>query len=144
MEIESMAPPGESSHVASSLAPASNLDRQTPTSRTRRGEFDPDLPWRRFMGDVAKPASPASMEELWAHRAWVHRVARALVADPSRADDLEQETWIRAQASPPRHGSALKAWLGTVMRRLASDLRRSDRRRLRRERVAARPEGLPS
>lgn len=96
------------------------------------------------MGDVAKPASPASMEELWAHRAWVHRVARALVADPSRADDLEQETWIRAQASPPRHGSALKAWLGTVMRRLASDLRRSDRRRLHRERAAARPEGLPS
>jgi DNA-directed RNA polymerase specialized sigma24 family protein len=66
-----------------------------------------------------------SIEDLLVHREWVHRVARSLAVDESGADDLAQETWLRHHASPPRHGGALKAWLGTVVRRAASDARRS-------------------
>ena len=66
-------------------------------------------------------------EELLAHRAWVQRVARALVWDESRSDDLEQETWLRALESPPPRPS--RAWFGTVLRNVASNLRRGEMRR---------------
>ena len=89
---------------------------------------------------MAAPPTPVPIEVLLEHRAWVHRVARALVADDATGDDLEQEAWVRAHTKPPRHGGALKAWLGTVLRRAASDARRSERRRKRREVAAARPE----
>jgi RNA polymerase sigma factor (sigma-70 family) len=87
---------------------------------------------------------PTRIETLLEHRAWVRRVARALVTDPASADDLEQAAWLKAQQRPPRHGGALRAWLGTVLRRTASDARRTDRRRAAREEAAARPERTPS
>ena len=67
------------------------------------------------------------LEELLAHRAWVRRVARALVLDESRADDLEQEAWLRALEGPTVRSP--KAWLGTVLRNAASNLRRGETRR---------------
>jgi DNA-directed RNA polymerase specialized sigma24 family protein len=80
----------------------------------------------------------ASVETLLTHRAWVRSLATAIVG-PSDADDLEQETWLAAVEHPPAPGSG-RAWLATVLRRTASNMRRALFRRAVRERAAARPE----
>ncbi|MBL8767753.1 MAG: hypothetical protein JNL94_10330, partial [Planctomycetes bacterium] len=41
-------------------------------------------------------ASFSSPEHLLAHDAFVRALAHALVRDPDRADDLAQQTWLRA------------------------------------------------
>ncbi len=79
------------------------------------------------------------LESLLSHREWVRRVARALVADAADAEDLEQETWLRALEHRPRTGGAVKGWLRTVMRRAAVDQHRSRERRRRREMEAVPP-----
>ena len=86
------------------------------------------------------PAIP--IQQLLAHREWVRRLALRLVRDESRADDIEQQTWLAALDRPPT-GSTPKAWLGQVVRNLAGRARRSEVRVDRRERAAARLEALP-
>ncbi|MCA8953016.1 MAG: RNA polymerase sigma factor, partial [Planctomycetes bacterium] len=67
-------------------------------------------------------------------------LARALVGRDD-AEDLVQETALRAmRAAPPRPGS-LAGYLATVLRRLASTHRRGERRRRERERLAVSPAG---
>ncbi|MDF1701067.1 MAG: sigma-70 family RNA polymerase sigma factor, partial [Planctomycetota bacterium] len=83
------------------------------------------------------------MQRLLQHRQWVRNLARKLVLDEARADDLEQQTWLAAIERPPTSDTP-KAWLGTVMRNLAARMRRSEYRVDRREGVAARPERLPA
>ena len=80
------------------------------------------------------------IEELLAHREWVRGLARSLVGDPDRADDVEQETWARALRRPPRQGGSVRAWLGRVVRSVWIDAHRSDRQRVLREMAASRPE----
>src|SRR5688572_30292779 len=88
---------------------------------------------------MEQPAPSDRFEELLAHRTWVRRVARALVLDESRADDLEQETWIRALGAPaPR---SPRAWLGTVLRNAAVNLRLAESRRRAHEGAAPQPPG---
>jgi len=82
-------------------------------------------------------------EALLAQRPWVKRVARALVRDGSRAEDLEQAVWLRA-LEKPRAVRSPRAWLGTALRNAASDLFRGDGRRRRREEAAAKPEAAPA
>lgn len=88
-------------------------------------------------------ASPIPIERLLEHRAWVRSLARRIVGDDARADDLEQQTWLAAMERPPR-GATPRAWLGTVVRNLASKMRRSEVRLHRREAHSARSERLPS
>jgi RNA polymerase sigma-70 factor (ECF subfamily) len=87
---------------------------------------------------------PAHPDLVLQHLAWVRDLARALVRDVGRADDLVQDTWLRVRQSPPPAGRRDREWLGRVVRNLARDLRRGEDRRERRERAAARPEALPS
>jgi len=48
-------------------------------------------------------ASPTeSTEDLPAQAAWVRSLARHLVRDPERAEDLLQDTWVAALRRPPR------------------------------------------
>jgi RNA polymerase sigma factor (sigma-70 family) len=59
---------------------------------------------------------------------WMQRVARALLRDPTLADDACQQAWCAAQQMrrgwrPPR------AWLGEAVRRIARGLRRAAGRR---------------
>ncbi|MCA8952414.1 MAG: sigma-70 family RNA polymerase sigma factor, partial [Planctomycetes bacterium] len=64
---------------------------------------------------------------------------RALAIDlVGRGDaaDLVQDTAVRALRSPPAEPHALGAWLATVLRNLASNHRRGDARRRRREHAA--------
>jgi len=79
-------------------------------------------------------------DRLLEERGFVRRLARGLVRDPARADDLEQEAWQRALERPPREASAARSWFGTVLRRLAGRAAREEGRRLRREHAVARSE----
>jgi RNA polymerase sigma-70 factor (ECF subfamily) len=84
------------------------------------------------------------LETLLSHRDWVRRLARSLVRDESSADDVEQRTWLAALRRPPRDAETSRAWLGRVVRNLATDARRARVRRESHEATAARPEGARS
>jgi len=93
---------------------------------------------------VIQPAPPLDLEALLTHAPFLHRLARSLVADASRADDLVQETWLAVLSSPGRGVRAARAFLAGVARNLARVVRRSEGRRTRREREAARGEAVLS
>ena len=80
-------------------------------------------------------------EALLAHTGWLRSLARGLVSDPAQADDLVQETWVRALKSPPRRDDNPRGWLRAVLRNVFLQSRRGEDRRREREREAARPEG---
>ena len=88
--------------------------------------------------------APIPMETLLTHRDWVRRLARSLVRDEPTADDVEQQTWLAALRRPPHDEETSRAWLGRVVRNLAFDTQRAQRRRDAHERTAARPDALRS
>ncbi len=88
--------------------------------------------------------SAKDAEQLLSHVDWARRLARSLVADSNRADDLVQRTWVAALERPPGEDVPLRAWFAGVLRNLARQDRRSDDRRVARERAAARDDVLPS
>jgi RNA polymerase sigma factor (sigma-70 family) len=57
-------------------------------------------------------------EDLRAHASWLRRLAGALVAESSEADDLVQETWLAALEQRPDARQPLRPWLGSVARNL--------------------------
>jgi len=81
------------------------------------------------------PAAPVPIERLLEHRAWVRTLARALVADAGRADDVEQDAWLAAMTHPPRHADGLKSWLARLVRHRVSNARRAETRREAHERT---------
>ncbi len=85
-------------------------------------------------------------ERLIAEGAFVRSLARALVDGGADADDLVQETWLRALVRPPRVGFTLRTWLAGLVRNVARERRRGDERRERHERaaVAVDPRPAPS
>ncbi len=89
---------------------------------------------------MPNPASTPHPELLLAQASWVRRLARTLVADAHLAEDLTQDTFVRALEHPPRADQPLRGWLATVMRNLAAQGRRGEGRRSAREARAARPE----
>jgi RNA polymerase sigma factor (sigma-70 family) len=91
------------------------------------------------MSDVRLPRSP---EALLANRAWIRALARSLILDESRADDVEQQTWLSAIENGPGDGGSTGAWLSKVVRNWARRLYRSESRRARHELAAARPEAV--
>jgi len=75
------------------------------------------------------------------HAAALRRLAASLLRDEHEADDLVQETWVRARGSD----AALSAgWFRTVIRNLARDRMRERGRRQRTEKDVARGERMPS
>ncbi len=52
------------------------------------------------------------------HVACVRRLALALLGDADAADDVVQDTWLRAVQRPPRRAEAMSAWLARVARNL--------------------------
>ncbi len=87
------------------------------------------------MTELRSPPFPPDV--LLQHRDWVRALARSLVRDTGSADDLEQETWLRALRSMPRDVRSPRAWLATVMRNRLRDSVRRDARRGEREGVVA-------
>lgn len=84
--------------------------------------------------DPSNAMSP-DLETLLDRSGWVNRLARSLVADPHAADDLVQEAWIVALQRGPEgvDRPGLERWLSAVVRNLARDRRRGERRRRARE-----------
>ena len=83
-------------------------------------------------------------DALLAHAEFVRRLARSLVTDEHRVDDVVQETFLASLRWPQPPGSGLRAWLGTVARNAARMVLRADRRRRHHEHAAARREATPS
>ena len=88
------------------------------------------------------PPETLDVHALLEHRDVVRSIARALLGDEHRADDVFQETCVRALERPPRAGAALAGWLTRVARNLAINHRRREGLRPEREEVAARPEAV--
>lgn len=76
--------------------------------------------------------------DLLAELGWLRTLARRLVRDPNRADDLVQDVCAVAlkQDQPPR---SWRAWLSTVLPNLARGQRQRDAARIRRERATTTP-----
>ncbi len=89
------------------------------------------------------PESPSVARELVAHSQALRRLARDLVGR-SDADDLVQDTAVRALRSPPAEPDGLFGWLAAVMRRLAANHHRGETRRQRRETANGHGESAPS
>src|SRR5688572_16795656 len=87
-------------------------------------------------------APPLDQDALLAHVHGLKALARGLVEDASCADDLVQETVVRALMHPPARGAA-GSWLRRVLRNLVFRSRQEEGRRRRRERLAARPIDSP-
>jgi len=79
-------------------------------------------------------------ENLLRHSRFLKALARRLLADPTHADDVVQEAWLAALRRPPAPQVSLRAWLAAVVRNQARRVGRREARRMRRERVASRPE----
>jgi RNA polymerase sigma factor (sigma-70 family) len=91
--------------------------------------------------DSVQPHASGSLERLLAQRDFVVAVARAVLADASLAEDVAQQTLLTAWSA---RIDASRQWLATVARRLASNARRGDVRRERRERATFGPTEGPS
>lgn len=82
-------------------------------------------------------------DELLRHSGFVRSLAHGLLGDAHAADDVAQETWIRALERPPGNLGSLRYWLGSVTRNLAWNAQRSRAHRISREQNAARAEAVP-
>lgn len=91
------------------------------------------------------PALPLPNDLIASHAGALRALALSLLGDEHAADDVLQETFVRAIESPPAARTSLSGWLRTVVRSVALDRLRSDSSRARREREIARhrPEASP-
>ncbi len=80
---------------------------------------------------MAQAPSPPSLDELLSHMGWVRNLARGLVREED-AEDLAQETMLRAIQTPPKHSENLKGWLAMISRNLMRSTNRRDSRRAQR------------
>jgi len=88
------------------------------------------------------PSTPP-LEELLSHADWARALARRILRDEQRADDVVQEAWLAAVERPPRPEPGLRVWFARLIRNLANNLRRAEQRRARHERDAAAPALAP-
>ena len=91
---------------------------------------------------MTDPAFEFDLQHLLAEETYVRRLARGLLFDEHKVDDVVQQTWIAALRHPPRGEPGLRAWIAGVVRRVAANEVRSEVRRTRRERRAAGPEAV--
>ena len=77
---------------------------------------------------------------------WLHALARSLVRDASRADDVVQDAWIAALQHQPHLPTAedFRRWISAVVRNNARQVLRSEGRRSEREQSVARSEDTQS
>jgi RNA polymerase sigma factor (sigma-70 family) len=84
-------------------------------------------------------AAPRDPEPLLAHTTWVRKLALHLCADVHAAEDAAQETWAAALRRPPRDPERTRGFLARTLRNMLAMSGRSERRRTRREQLAALP-----
>ena len=95
---------------------------------------------------MTEPIGRLRTEDLLAHAGWIRSLAGRLAADHAAADDLVQETWLRALKNPPGDGRNPPGWLARVTRSARHRQWQSDSRREYREKIAAQgaPDSSPS
>ena len=74
------------------------------------------------------------------HAAFLRALARGMLRDHQEAEDVVQDAFAAALDKEPADRHGVRAWLAGVVRNLARGSLRARRRRVRRERVAARPQ----
>lgn len=74
---------------------------------------------------------------------FARRIAIGLLRDREGAEDLVQEAWLTVLEKPPRHDSNPRGYLATILARLRLRKRRSEGRRVARERSTARDGAVP-
>jgi RNA polymerase sigma-70 factor (ECF subfamily) len=85
------------------------------------------------------PPESLDAEALLRHGAWLAQLARALVAKDDEIDDVVQQTYAQALATPPRRATNLRGWLGAIARNVVRASRRRDAARAVREELAPSP-----
>ncbi|HET6204709.1 MAG TPA: sigma-70 family RNA polymerase sigma factor [Planctomycetota bacterium] len=93
---------------------------------------------------MPRPPFPVNPEVLLAHGRFVRGIARSLLFDEHRVEDVVQQTWLAALENGPCEEGRVRPWLGRVARNFALLLGRREGRRRGREEAAARPELVPS
>jgi RNA polymerase sigma-70 factor (ECF subfamily) len=83
-------------------------------------------------------------EQLLAEAGWVRRLARRLVLDQAAADDVVQETWLRALEREADAPNRLRPWLGGIIRNIVRHAARDTARRTAREQAASTSESVSS
>jgi RNA polymerase sigma factor (sigma-70 family) len=86
----------------------------------------------------------SDVDLLLAHGAFVRSLARRIVSDEHRAEDLAQETWVAALSRPADAVRSPRAWLSGILANLTRSEARTRARRERREAETARRETVPS
>ncbi|QDV07870.1 ECF RNA polymerase sigma factor SigL [Planctomycetes bacterium Poly30] len=87
----------------------------------------------RIPGTLSSSGPGIGPEDYESHAAWLRRLARSLVRDPSTADDLVQETWLSALRSGPSPDESLRPWLARVLQNAVRKRHRTEGRRQHRE-----------
>ncbi len=87
------------------------------------------------MRSAGKPIDP---EALFRHTDWMRALARSLVADEDRADDVIQDAWLAAMRMPPTRRATAGAWLKKVLRNFAYRFNQQEHVRRRHELAAGR------
>lgn len=92
---------------------------------------------------MPRPAVPLDPERLLQEDPFVRGLARQLLRDDDRADDLAQTTWLELLRKP-LSAETPRTLLATIVRRLAHKQRRGERRTERREREQPPADPVPS
>ncbi|MEQ8767672.1 MAG: sigma-70 family RNA polymerase sigma factor [Planctomycetota bacterium] len=79
-------------------------------------------------------------ESLSQHAAFVRRLAGVLTRNEDEAEEVLQQTMLRALESPPAHTASIRGWLSQITRNVVRQSRRGQTRRHRREQASARGE----
>lgn len=85
-----------------------------------------------------------TLDALLEHRDFVTSLTRHCSHSLSAADDLEQETWLAALRNPPRDTKSPRGWLSMVVRNLATQQARKNRRHQDLRRQAPEREDAPA
>jgi RNA polymerase sigma-70 factor (ECF subfamily) len=89
--------------------------------------------------------SPAEDPTILAeHHDFVRGLARSLVFDDASADDITQDVWLLALKHPSGEVRSIRAWLATIVRRVAYRAILRGNARVEREHRVAREEAIPS
>lgn len=65
------------------------------------------------------PRTGTDPELILEHAPYVRALARKLVFDRERSEDLRQDVLLSALESSPREARALKSWLASMVRNMA-------------------------
>lgn len=84
------------------------------------------------------------IEELLAHSDFVQALARSLVSDEHSAADITQDTWLAVLKHSSEDVKSKRSWLIRVIRNIASNFHRTERRRQEREKASFSPLNIPA